>query len=378
MDLSVEPSYMSDTQADEEPLAAVADTKPFDNNVVPSSNRRFSSEPSAEPVVLDPKSNSSSSSSSLKAVRYRECMRNHAATIGGHANDGCGEFMARGPDGTPDSLSCAACGCHRNFHRREVSYTSVDGAGSAVPSAPTQLLLHHQPHYPGRSGGVYHQLSAAPIKSAPPHLQRQLTMLSQNKAPQLGSKWPKQPHDDNDGNEEDDDDEDDHDDRSGGVRRDDNMEVDYDRTPERDEQLSAGLQHRMGPMGAPAQFGSIGPTMAAPVNIVSGGTMMRVGKRFRTKFTSEQKERMLAFAERLGWRLQRHDDVSLNQFCAEIGVTRNVFKVWMHNNKNLHRPRPMGMGTTSSGEFSSSPAAPQQMVAPPPHPSSAPPQSVGV
>ncbi|KAL9330374.1 hypothetical protein ACSQ67_005377 [Phaseolus vulgaris] len=44
---------------------------------------------------------------------YRECLRNHAASLGSYATDGCGEF-------TLDSggLQCAACGCHRNFHRK--------------------------------------------------------------------------------------------------------------------------------------------------------------------------------------------------------------------------------------------------------------------
>ncbi|KAK1287354.1 Transcription factor HB29 [Acorus calamus] len=63
------------------------------------------------------------------AVRYRECMRNHAASIGGHAFDGCGEFMlagaaASGGGGGGDGgshLKCAACGCHRNFHRKETA-----------------------------------------------------------------------------------------------------------------------------------------------------------------------------------------------------------------------------------------------------------------
>ncbi|CAN6484578.1 unnamed protein product [Victoria cruziana] len=48
-------------------------------------------------------------------VVYRECLKNHAASIGGHAVDGCCEFMAS----SADPLKCAACGCHRNFHRRE-------------------------------------------------------------------------------------------------------------------------------------------------------------------------------------------------------------------------------------------------------------------
>uniref|UniRef100_A0A0C9S745 TSA: Wollemia nobilis Ref_Wollemi_Transcript_9708_911 transcribed RNA sequence n=1 Tax=Wollemia nobilis TaxID=56998 RepID=A0A0C9S745_9CONI len=57
-------------------------------------------------------------------------------------------------------------------------------------------------------------------------------------------------------------------------------------------------------------------------------------KRFRTKFTQEQKERMLEFAEKVGWKLQKHDDLLVQQFCQEIGVRRRVLKVWMHNNKH--------------------------------------------
>lgn len=57
-------------------------------------------------------------------------------------------------------------------------------------------------------------------------------------------------------------------------------------------------------------------------------------KRFRTKFSSEQKDKMFAFAEKLGWRIQKHDESAVHQFCADVGVKRHVFKVWMHNNKN--------------------------------------------
>ncbi|GJM89849.1 hypothetical protein PR202_ga06071 [Eleusine coracana subsp. coracana] len=63
-------------------------------------------------------------------------------------------------------------------------------------------------------------------------------------------------------------------------------------------------------------------------------------KRFRTKFTPEQKEQMLAFAERLGWRMQKQDEALVEQFCAQVGVRRQVFKVWMHNNKHISRRQP--------------------------------------
>ncbi|XP_021673178.1 mini zinc finger protein 2-like isoform X1 [Hevea brasiliensis] len=63
---------------------------------------------------------SSSSSFTVRSVRYGECQKNHAADVGGYAVDGCREFMASGEEGTDAALTCAACGCHRNFHRREL------------------------------------------------------------------------------------------------------------------------------------------------------------------------------------------------------------------------------------------------------------------
>ncbi|CAL2261768.1 unnamed protein product [Prunus armeniaca] len=78
---------------------------------------------------------SSTSSSMVRTVRYGECQKNHAANLGGYAVDGCREFMASGEEGTTEALTCAACGCHRNFHRREVETEVVcklDG-GKAYP-----------------------------------------------------------------------------------------------------------------------------------------------------------------------------------------------------------------------------------------------------
>ncbi|KAK7388939.1 hypothetical protein VNO78_23768 [Psophocarpus tetragonolobus] len=53
-------------------------------------------------------------------IRYKECQKNHAANTGGYAVDGCREFMASAGEGTSAALTCAACGCHRNFHKKEV------------------------------------------------------------------------------------------------------------------------------------------------------------------------------------------------------------------------------------------------------------------
>ncbi|KHN13224.1 ZF-HD homeobox protein [Glycine soja] len=65
---------------------------------------------------------------SARTVKYGECQKNHAANVGGYAVDGCREFMASGSgsgggsgggEGTSAALTCAACGCHRNFHKRQ-------------------------------------------------------------------------------------------------------------------------------------------------------------------------------------------------------------------------------------------------------------------
>ncbi|GJN27588.1 hypothetical protein PR202_gb15620 [Eleusine coracana subsp. coracana] len=45
---------------------------------------------------------------------------------------------------------------------------------------------------------------------------------------------------------------------------------------------------------------------------------------------------MREFAEKQGWRINRNDDGALERFCHEIGVRRQVLKVWMHNHKNHH------------------------------------------
>ncbi|KAJ0024844.1 hypothetical protein Pint_08428 [Pistacia integerrima] len=182
------------------------------------------------------------------SIRYRECQKNHAVNIGGHAVDGCCEFMAAGEDGTIDALKCAACNCHRNFHRKE-----TDGENTGV--------LYHHPHHP--------QFSPYYRAPPPPAGYLHLTAPRPLALPSASG--------------------------GGGYSRE-------------DEDVS-------------------NPSS-------SGGGSGGLKKRFRTKFTPEQKEKMLGFAERLGWRIQKHDEASVEQFCAETGVRRHVLKVWMHNNKH--------------------------------------------
>ncbi|KAJ4756636.1 Zinc-finger homeodomain protein 1 [Rhynchospora pubera] len=186
-------------------------------------------------------------------ARYGECMRNHAAAKGGQAFDGCGEFMAGGAAGSPESLMCAACGCHRSFHRRD---------GVTTPRRPILQPIAYLPPPPPLPL-TYHPM---PPQMAPP------VQLDRS--------------------------------RSGSE------------TPPRADEVMASAAGR---------------------------------KRYRTKFTPEQKERMKEFAERLGWRIQRHDDGALERFCLEIGVDRHVLKVWMHNHKNQMASPGSGGGGGTGG-----------------------------
>ncbi|KAF0910317.1 hypothetical protein E2562_001497 [Oryza meyeriana var. granulata] len=80
---------------------------------------------------------------------YRKCMRNHAAKLGTYANDGCCEYTP--DDGHPAGLLCAACGCHRNFHWKEI----LDGAAAAGAGSAGAVVgvSPHAPMLPSSGGG---------------------------------------------------------------------------------------------------------------------------------------------------------------------------------------------------------------------------------
>ncbi|KAF5739768.1 zinc-finger homeodomain protein 2-like [Tripterygium wilfordii] len=203
----------------------------------------------AEATGYDSLGNSSTRSKS-GAVRYRECLKNHAVNIGGQAVDGCREFMAAADEGTLDALKCAACNCHRNFHRKE-----MEGESSYSHQQQHQLQFRRAP------AGYLHSTPAP----------RPLVLPAASGG-------------------------------GGNSREEDNV-------------------------SNPSSGGGGG-----------GGSGLK--RRFRTKFTEDQKNKMLEIAERLGWRIQKHDDETVEQFCAETGVKRNVLKVWMHNNKHTLGKKP--------------------------------------
>ncbi|XP_074590374.1 zinc-finger homeodomain protein 1-like [Curcuma longa] len=207
--------------------------------------------------------------------RYRECLKNHAVGIGGHAVDGCGEFLAAGEEGTLDALRCAACNCHRNFHRRETG-SGVGGGGGGG----------------GAVGYYHHQFSPFYRTAAPGYLHHQQPLAVQA-PPQAMAAAPPQRH-----------------------------HLALLPSTSRGEREA---EHGMEDPYAAAMMG-MGPSSAGS----HGGGR----KRFRTKFTQEQKDKMLAFAERVGWRIQKQDEAAVQQLCDETSIKRHVLKVWMHNNKH--------------------------------------------
>ncbi|XP_054810333.1 zinc-finger homeodomain protein 5-like isoform X1 [Prosopis cineraria] len=191
-------------------------------------------------------------------VKYGECLKNHAASMGSYVVDGCGEFMPNGEKDNTESLRCAACGCHRNFHRKETQ-----------GKAELQHISDYYTYYSNKSNDQRHR-TASPLV---PSLHQQHNRL----VPPMMMAF-------------------------GGVPAESSGE---------DLQV---FQSNSG--GQPPVQASLSKT-----------------KRFRTKFTQEQKKRMMEYAEKLGWKIQKNDEQEVRQFCSQVGVNRQVFKVWMHNNK---------------------------------------------
>ncbi|XP_050214596.1 zinc-finger homeodomain protein 5 [Mercurialis annua] len=213
------------------------------------------------------------SKGSNSKIRYRECLRNHAASVGGNVFDGCGEFMPGGEEGSLEALKCAACECHRNFHRKQVDgetqFSPTSRRANAMvhslqlpPPLPSPTVLHHQRY----SMGLHSNTSPTAV----PNLVQPMTVAY-----------------------------------GGGG------------TESSSEDLN-GFQSNADGVPPP------------PPYVLSK-------KRFRTKFSQDQKIKMMEFAEKVGWRINKQDEEEVNKFCAEVGVRRQVFKVWMHNNKTVRR-----------------------------------------
>ncbi|MBA0616998.1 hypothetical protein Godav_026477 [Gossypium davidsonii] len=238
----------------------------------PRSNPGHDQNPVSAPIptVAAP---TSTTISSTPLIRYRECLKNHVASMGGHVVDGCGEFMPSGEDGTQEALKCAACECHRNFHRKE-----IDGE-TQYPA--TRCCFTYKNN--ARRGPVHPQ--------QPTPLRQQRFSLELSNSPCL----PIAP--------------------------------------------AAMMNFRGGPAESSSEELNMFHSNEAGGRQPSYPQSSK--KRFRTKFSRDQKDKMMEFAEKLGWRIQKQDEPEVQQFCAQVGVKRQVFKVWMHNSKQAMKKKQM-------------------------------------
>ena len=55
-----------------------------------------------------------------------------------------------------------------------------------------------------------------------------------------------------------------------------------------------------------------------------GGSSESRKKRYRTKFSAEQKEEMTQFLDKLGWKVVRQREDFVTQFYEDVGMPRNV------------------------------------------------------
>ncbi|CAK9178514.1 unnamed protein product [Ilex paraguariensis] len=199
--------------------------------------------------------------------RYRQCLKNHAASMGGNVTDGCGEFMPSGDEGTVEALKCAACNCHRNFHRKLGNCDTVLVHPLPLPPPLTRSTIPTLTH-----SNHWNSSIVQPVKIA------------------FG---------------------------------DGTVSVATDSSSDGQELNFNAFQSNSALPQPPPQ---------PPFGLAK--------KRSRTKFTRDQKDKMMEFAEKVGWRIPKESDAEAQRFCAEIGVKRQVLKVWMHNNKNHGKKQP--------------------------------------
>ncbi|KAF4350136.1 hypothetical protein F8388_001314, partial [Cannabis sativa] len=240
---------------------------------------------------------SSSKTTSSSAIRYRECLKNHAASTGGNIYDGCGEFMPSGEEGSLEALKCAACQCHRNFHRKEIDgesqLYSPSSRRSSSTNATTLMLnaLQLPPPLPSPSGFHHHHHHHKYFNHGAPQIIQPMNVA-------FGG---------------------------GGAAGTESSSEDLNLYGSTAEAAAAAA-------AAPPPFGS--------------------KKRFRTKFTQEQKDKMLEFSEKVGWRFQKQNEEEVERFCAEVGIRRQVLKVWMHNNKStMMKTKPNNINNNNNQDM---------------------------
>ncbi|XP_022740152.1 zinc-finger homeodomain protein 6-like [Durio zibethinus] len=257
--------------------------------VTATANRSSLKSPQQQPPTSEPSpvaGPTSTTISSTPLIRYRECLKNHAASMGGHVVDGCGEFMPSGEEDTPEALKCAACECHRNFHRKEIN-------GESQYTLSCYYTFNPNKNNTRRDTATVHPPPSQlhPQQPTPLHQQRFSLGLSTS-------------------------------------------------TPTRPI-APLMINFGGGSSGGPAESSSEDLNMFHSNAGGQSSHPQSSRKRFRTKFSKEQKDKMMEFAEKLGWRIQKQDEQDVQQFCAQVGVKRQVLKVWMHNNKQAMKKKQM-------------------------------------
>ncbi|KAG8368824.1 hypothetical protein BUALT_Bualt15G0086900 [Buddleja alternifolia] len=205
-------------------------------------------------------------------VMYKECLHNHAAQTMGHFLDGCGLFEASGPNGTTEAMVCAACHCHRNFHRR----VEVELPQTIPPPLPQPQLTpasspripdpHPQPHT-NQEPSTSHQPTNAP---SPVIIGQAI-------------------------------------DRAQGM-------------PIRSRSLP----------NPPFRFSGVQIQEASERQVVE-----RRAEVPRKRLSREQTERLKAISESNNWKLFRHySKEEIVGVCSEVGITRMALKNWINNQRN--------------------------------------------
>uniref|UniRef100_A0A7N0TR94 ZF-HD dimerization-type domain-containing protein n=1 Tax=Kalanchoe fedtschenkoi TaxID=63787 RepID=A0A7N0TR94_KALFE len=235
---------------------------------------------------------------------FKECLKNHAAGLGGHALDGCGEFMPAERVG-PGLMKCEACGCHRNFHRQAMA------AQSHHREPPRSVVGVTPPHF----SFMPRRCSSSPSTSTSPHLSQPRQLNPPPQPPPMAVRYLHH--------------------HSFGAHM---------LMP-----LSTGKS-----ASPPPSTARIKPSDHHQTRRQQNPNPSTRRKRFRSKFSSEQKHRMRRFAEGLNWKIRKHDDTLVARFCADVGVSRGVLKVWMHNNKHtagqIVPDNPTGSSSGNNGE----------------------------
>ncbi|KAL5099448.1 hypothetical protein RYX36_003775 [Vicia faba] len=231
------------------------------NNLHPDPDLIVTTSTSTTPITPQQATTTTAAATTTK-IYYRECLRNHAASMGSYVVDGCGEFMPSGEEGSPQSFKCAACDCHRNFHRKHVQ----------LPQQQQQEQQQQQ-----------HQQQTQHVVNNG-HVQFNTPSSSSQRFS--------------------------HPTTSGHV---------------------PPLMMTFG--SGPAESSSEDLNMLGAQVSIQTQQQQGSKKRIRTKFSQLQKDKMMEFAQKIGWKIQKHDEQEVQQFCSQFGIKRQVFKVWMHNNK---------------------------------------------